>query len=73
MMIKEHKERKLIENTFNTENNIFLFYIIVSVLRLCFFIILSDKHVIVTCDVEFFKKQFYSSMIRIKCRTQKVS
>lgn len=35
MMIKEHEERKLIENTFNTENNIF-FYIIVSVLRLCF-------------------------------------
>lgn len=36
-----------------------------------FFIILSDKRVIVTCDVEFFKKQFYSSMIRIKCRTQR--
>lgn len=38
MMIKEHKERKLIENTFNTENNIF-------------FIIVSDERVIVTCDL----------------------
>lgn len=65
MMIKEHKERRLID-PFNTENNIF-FYIIVSVLRLCFFIIVSDKHVIVTCDVEVKKKkQFDSSMIRIK-------
>lgn len=36
-----------------------------------FFIIVSDKRVIVTCDVEFLKKKFYSSMIRIKCRTQR--
>lgn len=58
MMIKEHKERKLIENTFNTENNIF-FYIIVSVLRLCFLLSFQTNVLLWLVMLSFLKKVLF--------------